>query len=150
MRYAEVSQRSVGVRGPTSDVGAGLDANALAEIPKLLRAILGASKNIKLYPLGSKPVSTSIDQLHEALVKTLSGRSAVSFASGGDVLLVNGHRVNSSGYEDLSDSFVHFLTETELTSLKFLETVTEAYSEAFIGSRRACEELFSTGLDRPS
>ena len=134
MRYSEVRKRSVGVRRPTSDVEAELDADALAEIPKLLRAILGASKNIKLYPLGSKPVSTSIDQLHEALAKILSGRPSVSFASGGDVLLVNGHRVNSSGYEALSDSFVHFLTKHELTSLMFLERVTEADSEAFIGA----------------
>ena len=55
-------------------------------------------------------------------------------ASGGDVLLVNGHRVNSSGYEALSDSFVHFLTKHELTSLMFPERVTEADSEAFIGA----------------
>ena len=134
MRYSEIRKHSVGIRRPTIDVEAELDADALAEIPKLLRAILGASKNIKLYPLGSKPVSTSIDQLHEALVKILSGRSAVNFASGGDVLLVNGHRVNSSGYEALADSFVHFLTEHELTSLMFLERVTEKDSEAFVGA----------------
>ena len=134
MRYAEVRKRKVGVRDPTPDVEAELDADGLAEIPKLLRAILGASKNIKLYPLGSKPVSTSIEQLHEALAKILSGRSAVSFARGGEVLLVNGHRVNTSGYEALAESFVHFLTEHELTSLMFLERVTEADSKAFIGA----------------
>ena len=90
MRYSEVRKRSVGVRRPTSDVEAELDADALAEIPKLLRAILGASKNIKLYPLGSKPVSTSIGQLHEALAKILSGRPSVSFAS------LDSHRTRST------------------------------------------------------
>ncbi|TDI37849.1 MAG: diguanylate cyclase [Acidobacteria bacterium] len=134
MRYSEIRKRAVSVRGPTSDVEAELEPAQLAEIPKLLRAILGASKNIKLYPLGSKPVTTSIDQLHEALTKIQSDRSALSLASGGDTLLVNGHRVNSSGYETLAESFVDFLAMHELTSLMFLQQVTKADSEAFIGA----------------
>ncbi|MFQ5507668.1 MAG: hypothetical protein ACE5F1_23140, partial [Planctomycetota bacterium] len=58
MRYSEVGTQ--GVKTASAEE-TGLDAEARAELPGLLRAFMGAAKNIKLYPMGSRPVTVSID-----------------------------------------------------------------------------------------
>ena len=132
MRYSAVRKKSA--RGAASPVEAHLAAEDLAELPKLLRALLGAAKNIKLYPLGSKPVTDSIEQFHEALTDLLSRQPAVTFAGASDALLVNGSRVATAGYDALAENFVSFLESSELTSVTFLDKVTREDLEAFIGA----------------
>ena len=133
MRYSTVRKKIV--RRAASPVETGLEAEDLAELPKLLRALLGAAKNIKLYPLGSKPVSSSIEQLHEGLADLLERQPAVTFAvATSDALLVNGSRVATAGYDELAGNFISFLEASELTSLMFLEKVTREDLETFIGA----------------
>ena len=133
MRYSTVRKKIV--RRAASPVETGLEAEDLAELPKLLRALLGAAKNIKLYPLGSKPVSSSIEQLHEGLADLLERQPAVTFAvATSDALLVNGSRVATAGYDELAANFISFLEASELTSLMFLEKVTREDLETFIGA----------------
>ena len=132
MRYSEVRKRTA--RGSASPVESDLEEEDLAGLPKLLRVLLGAAKNIKLYPLGSKPVSSSIEQLHEALIELLVRQPAVTFAGASDALLVNGTRVTTAGYDALAENFITFLASSELTSLTFLEKVTRDDLETFIGA----------------
>lgn len=134
MRYSAVRKKSA--RGAASPVEADLAAEDLADLPKLLRALLGAAKNIKLYPLGSKPVTDSIEQFHEALTELLSRQPAVTFAGASDsgALLVNGSRVVTAGYDALAESFIVFLESSELTSVTFLDKVTREDLEVFIGA----------------
>jgi HEAT repeat protein len=132
MRYAEVRKRSA--RAAMSPLEADLDADELAEIPKLLRALLGAAKNIKLYPLGSKPVSSSIAQLYEALEDLLSRQPAATLACANDALLINGNRLVTTGYDALAENVIVFLEASELTSLTFLEKLTREDLEAFVGA----------------
>ena len=132
MRYSAVRKKST--RRAASPVETDLEAEDLAELPKLLRSLLGAAKNIKLYPLGSKPVSSSIEQLHEGLADLLSRQPAVTFAAASDALLVNGSRVTTAGYDALAEHFISFLAASELTSLTFLEKVTREDLDAFIGA----------------
>jgi len=133
MRYSEVRKRTArGVRSPAKE--ADLGADDLAALPKLLRALLGAAKNIKLYPLGSKPVSSSIEQLHEALGEILSRVPAVTFAAADEALLVNGSRVTTTGFDALAAHFIAFLASSELTSLTFLENLGREDLDSFIGA----------------
>ncbi len=44
-----------------------LGSEELARVPEIIRAVLNSAKQIKLYPVGSKNVSASVDQLHDLL-----------------------------------------------------------------------------------
>lgn len=132
MRYSEVRKRRAGASASAAETD--LDADDLADLPALLRALLGAAKNIKLYPLGSKPVSTSIDQLHDTVQGFLSRQPAVTLAAANDALLVNGNRLVTTGYDALAENTISFLASAELTSLTFLEGLTRADLEGFVGA----------------
>ena len=101
-----------------------LDQEDLARIPDVLRSLLSASKNIKLYPLESKAIAAPLEQLMEALRSILSRRQALTLAQVSQALVVNGMRINISGIETLADGFLKFLDATMLTSLTFLSALT--------------------------
>ena len=111
-----------------------LDKEDLARIPDILRSLLSASKNIKLYPLESKAIAAPLEQLMEALRSILSRRQALTLAQVSQALVVNGMRINISGIETLTDGFLKFLDATMLTSLTFLSTLTFDELKAFIGA----------------
>jgi hypothetical protein len=111
-----------------------LDQEDLARIPDILRSLLSASKNIKLYPLESKAIAAPLEQLMEALRSILPRRQALTLAQVSQALVVNGMRINISGIETLADGFLKFLDATMLTSLTFLSTLTYDELKAFIGA----------------
>jgi len=115
----------------------------LARIPDVLRSLLSASKNIKLYPLESKAIAAPLEQLMEALRTILSRRQALTLAQVGQALVVNGIRVNISGMETLAEGFLKFLDAISLTSLTFLKALPYDEMKTFIG---ALGQLPSSGL----
>jgi diguanylate cyclase (GGDEF)-like protein len=120
-----------------------LDREDLARIPDILRSLLSASKNIKLYPLESKAIAAPLEQLMEALRSILSRRQALTLAQVSQALVVNGMRINISGIETLADGFLKFLEAIMLTSLTFLSSLTYDEVKTFIG---ALGQLPSSGL----
>jgi diguanylate cyclase (GGDEF)-like protein len=122
-----------------------LDQEDLARIPDILRALLSASKNIKLYPLESKAIAAPLEQLMEALRSILSRRQVLTLAQVSQALVVNGMRINITGIEALADGFLKFLDATMLTSLTFLSTLTYDELKAFIG---ALGQIPPSGLSR--
>jgi diguanylate cyclase (GGDEF)-like protein len=132
MRYSEVLKRRAKGGADT-----GLDPEEQAFVSKILRALLGAAKNVKLYPLGSRQVSGSIDLLLEELASVLSRRRSLTFARVDGTVIVNGVRVSTAGFETLAESFVAFLASSELVSLTFLDTVTREEVLAFVGALKS-------------
>jgi len=122
----------------------GLDQEDLARIPDILRSLLSASKNIKLYPLESKAIAAPLEQLMEALRSILSRRQALTLAQVSQALVVNGMRINISGIETLADGFLKFLDAIMLTSLTFLSTLAYDELKTFIG---ALGQLPPSGLN---
>jgi HEAT repeat protein len=122
-----------------------LDQEDMARIPDILRSLLSASKNIKLYPLESKAIAAPLEQLMEALRSILSRRQALTLAQVSQTLVVNGMRINVSGIETLADGFLKFLDAIMLTSLTFLSALTHDELKAFIG---ALGQLPSSGLSK--
>jgi diguanylate cyclase (GGDEF)-like protein len=110
-----------------------LEDEDLAQVPEVLRAILNAVRNIKLYPLNSKNVSASIDQLHEALHVLLTRRKTLVLAQVRGLLVVNGGKIDPRGIEPQVDGFLKFLDTHLLTSLTFLDAVTLQELKSFIG-----------------
>jgi HEAT repeat protein len=110
-----------------------LEDEELAQVPEVLRAVLNAVRNIKLYPLNSKNVSASIDQLYEALHALLDRRKTLVLAQVRGFLVVNGGKIDPQGIEPQVDGFLKFLDTNLLTSLTFLEGVTLQELKSFIG-----------------
>ncbi len=105
----------------------------LAQVPEVLRAVLNAVRNIKLYPLNSKNVSASIDQLYEALHGLLARQKTLVLAQVRGLLVVNGVKIDPRGIEPQVDGFLKFLDTYLLTSLTFLDAVTLQELKSFIG-----------------
>jgi diguanylate cyclase (GGDEF)-like protein len=121
-----------------------LDQEDLTRIPEILRSLLSASKNIKLYPLESKALSAPLEQLIEALRSILSRRQALTLAQVSNALVVNGIRINISGIEALADGFLKFLDAISLMSITFLNSLSPDELKTFIG---ALGQLPSSGLN---
>ncbi len=95
---------------------------------------MGGAKNIKLYPLGSRQVSSSIDNLLEELSTILARRRVLTLANANGALIVNGARTSVTGFEALAENFVSFLSNSALTSLTFLEQVPREELSFFVGA----------------
>ncbi len=127
--------------GEDSELGPG----ELTLIPKVLRALLGAVQNAKLYPLDSQPVARSLEQLHSALEGVLTRREAVTLAGAGKLLLVNGSRIDATGYAPLAANVLEVMDYVGLNSITFTSGVSAAELQAFVGAVR---KPSSTGIDR--
>jgi HEAT repeat protein len=114
--------------------GQELDEEDLARIPEILRCFLSAVKNIKLYPLESKAVLTSIDQVQEALRPLLRRRSVLTATQVGQALLINGVKIDPSKVAALVESFLKLLDELTLRSLTFLDPLSPRELKTFLGT----------------
>ena len=108
----------------------------LREVPKVLRMLLGATQNAKLYPMDSKPVARSLEQLHEALTGILGRRQAFTLAKAGQYLLVNGARVDTSGYTPLATNVLEMMDYVGLDSITFSAHIPLSELESFVGGMR--------------
>lgn len=120
-----------------------LEREELAQVHDIIRCFLSAARNIKLYPLKSNATSRAIEQLMDALQNVLVRRSVLTLARVGNMLLVNGDRVDTSEFKGLADGFLDFLKNLRLASVTFLESLTFEELQTFIGSFR---QLPSTDL----
>jgi diguanylate cyclase (GGDEF)-like protein len=121
-RYSEVKRRKAGSRSAAASATA-LGPEEWSHVPRALRALLGAAKNVKLYPLGSRRVATAVDQLLEDLGALLARRPVLTLARAEGTLLVNGGKAPAAGFETLCDSVVGFFSASEIESITFLETL---------------------------
>jgi len=135
LRYSRVKSKTA-IRTPIASSEEDLTPAELAEIPDLLRFLLGAAKNIKLYPPGSRPLTSFVRHFHESLERILSRRQAITLASVNDSLLVNGVKLSAPELEVVVESFVAFMNSVALDSLSFLAHVTPAEIETFLGALR--------------
>ena len=112
----------------------GLDEQDLTQIPQITRCLLTASTNIKLYPLQSKVITHSIEELREALQTILDRRPALTLARVHEALLVNGQKVDTTDFKDMADGFFKLLETMGLKSLSFLQHFPTQELETFISA----------------
>jgi HEAT repeat protein len=124
MRYSEVRKQRAGGRSAPTAAATELSPEEWALVPRILRALLGAAKNARLYPLGSRQVSTAVDQLFEALSTMLGRRPLLTVARAEGALLVNGGKAATTGIESLAESVLALFSSSELESVTFVETLT--------------------------
>ncbi|NIR43302.1 MAG: diguanylate cyclase [Gemmatimonadetes bacterium] len=96
-----------------------LGPEELAEIPRILRHLQGTAQNARLYPLESNQVSRSVDQLYDALMNVLGHQPALTLARADRLLLVNGSRIDTTGFAPLAVAVVDLMESVGLSSLTF-------------------------------
>jgi len=111
-----------------------LDEQDLNQIPDVLRCILTATSNVKLYPPESTAIRYAIDHLYQALKGFLSKRSALTLARVGESLLVNGQGIDTADFKTMADGFLRFLQSVNLRSLSFLRDISVRELTAFISA----------------
>jgi diguanylate cyclase (GGDEF)-like protein len=112
----------------------GLNHDDLIQLYAVIRCLLIAVSNAKLYPPESKVISDSIDQLMEALDGMLTRRTAFNLACVDSSLLVNGEQVDTSDFKVMADAFLRFMESIDLRSLAFLKDVTIRELRTFISA----------------
>ncbi|MEE9264585.1 MAG: HEAT repeat domain-containing protein, partial [Vicinamibacteria bacterium] len=108
----------------------------LTAVPNILRAFLGAAKNARLYPIDSPPVTRAVKELHDALATVLNKRAILNLACAGDALIVNGAKVNTHDYAELTQSFLAFVGGMQLNTISFSAELSEQDVGSFIDALR--------------
>ncbi|MBU2497561.1 MAG: diguanylate cyclase, partial [Proteobacteria bacterium] len=101
-----------------------LDPESLEHVPGLLRGILLAVRNIKLYPSGSKSIIQANEQIMEAISGILEKNEFLTFFQIENALSVNTESIDVSEFKSTADSFIKFLGQLELKGLGFKKGLT--------------------------
>ena len=113
-----------------------LREDELAAVPDILRSFLGAAKNARLYPIDSQPVTRAVKELHDALETVLNKRAILNLACTDDALIVNGAKVNTHDYTELTQSFLAFVDAMHLNTISFSAELSEQDVTSFIDALR--------------
>ena len=124
VRYSRLRRKRIhaSVREPLAEERE-LEPAQLAKVPKVLRALQAAAQKAKLYPIDSKPVTGSLEQLHQSLQGLFNGNASVTLASADQALLVNGNRVDTSGYAPLAAGVLELMRAIGLNSVTFISNM---------------------------
>ena len=98
----------------------------------MLRCLLTAISNIKLYPPESTAITYSIQHLYQALKGFFSRRPVLTLARVGESLLVNGQKIDTADFKTMADGFLNLLESIKLRSLSLLKEITVRELVAFI------------------
>ncbi len=96
-----------------------LDPASLPLIPIVIRTLLTAVRNIKLYPPGSKSIIQSTLVLRKTLNKVLAKNDRLDMRITKNSLVVNGEPVNVTEYKSFTEAFVRFFNQLELCGIAF-------------------------------
>jgi diguanylate cyclase (GGDEF)-like protein len=140
VRYSKV----VRVRGASAATGAQpaareeepLEADDLAAVPKILRALQSAIKTAKLYPVESDNVTRAVEQLRAGMQEMLGRRGSLTLARAERALLGNGIRLDTSDYEALATQIVELLEGAGLESVTVFLGVQAGEIAQFLGAMR--------------
>ncbi len=135
VRYKEKVKPKVAIQ-PVLAAEQKLAKEELAKINEIVRCLLGAARNIKLYPLKSNATAGAIESLMNALQSLFEKRAVLTLARVGTNVLANGERADLSEIKGLTEGFLDFLTTIRVGSLTFLQSISLHEVQTFIGALR--------------
>ena len=106
------SDRETGTGGGIA--GAPLSADAMAHVPALLRQLVVALRNLRLYPAGSQTVEKAVNQLFAIIEKIHATDERISLISDKSALLVNQQKIDTSAYPRVAASLIETWDRLEL------------------------------------
>ncbi|NIM91818.1 MAG: diguanylate cyclase [Candidatus Aminicenantes bacterium] len=121
-----------------------LDPEDMTQVRKIIRALLSAAKNIRLYPVDSEAITSYVDQFMGALSAIFKKQPVLTLANISNSLVVNGVSIDTSKMGMAAHNFLKFLASIQLSSLTFLENLSADELKVFIG---ALGNLPSSGMD---
>lgn len=123
-----------------ADVPAGdeklLDDTSFGRIQRVVGSLLGAYSKLKLYPADGPVAVSAIGQVEKSLSAFFADQSVLAISRVDKTLLVNGVKVDTSGFEALAEGLLKFLSEVRLNSITFLKQVQTDDLTAFIAATR--------------
>jgi len=114
-----------------------LDPADLKIAQKIISSLLGAANKLKLYPADGPVATEAIQDLHTALRPFFDQHTEMTIARVENALLINGLKIDPSGFETLSSGFIKFLAEAGLQSMTLFSPVTTDELTRFIAA--ACQ-----------
>ncbi len=96
-----------------------LDPDSIQQVPGILRRMLLAVRNVKLYPPGSRPILVANEQIKEAIDRVLDRCEFLTLFQVENSLFVNGEAIEIDEFKGTADSFLKFLSQMELKGLGF-------------------------------
>ncbi len=109
-----------------------LSKQSTEEVPAVLRALLTAVRNVKLYPIESKTVANANAQLLEAITGILRANDNLKLVLQDDRLVVNSIPLEVGPQKALLDKFLEFLRSVELGTIAFRKGLTQRELEGFL------------------
>jgi diguanylate cyclase (GGDEF)-like protein len=122
-----------------------IDPASLVHVPAVLRSLLLAVRNVKLYPPGSKAIRVAHEQAREAIDKFLEKNEALSIFHIKQALLVNGQRIETGDFRFFAESFIKFLAHIDLQGLAFKKGLPQKELSTFLDY---CGRLKGEKIDR--
>lgn len=146
VKYTQVVKRRVAgaPRRPAFD-DAELDPQERKRLPRLLRALQGAARTVRLYAVDTPAAAVAVDRLHEALRAIFDSDKAVTLADVDGTLLVNGGRTEVSGVGDLQGEIAALLADAGIESVSFLPGTPRQEIATFVGALRDVEDAGREG-----
>jgi len=130
----QATDTSMSLEMQTGPGGQDLEDESLAQIPDILRALLGAIRATKLYPVASKAATRAIRKLRETLGGFLHIERMLTLSEVDRSLLINGKKINTSAYAFQVEEFFSLLDVSGIRSLTFLRDLTKEEITAFVSA----------------
>ncbi len=141
IRYAkkdseDLKQMAASETGPPHPPGANEDTDAVAadHIQQIIAALLGAYSKLKLYPAHGPVAKEAAGHVMETLGVFFRHQPLLNIARIETSLLVNGVKLDISGFETMAAGFVKFLADVKLNSITFLKKTTHEDVLAFLAA----------------
>ena len=128
------TERAAPTDVPSGAEGRDLDDTLLNQIPEILRALLGAVRATKLYPVTSKAATRAIAQMRKTLKTFLAVERVLTLSEVDGSLLINGKKIDTSGFVFQTDEYFSILDASGIRSLTFLRNPSLEEITAFISA----------------
>ncbi|MFO7839635.1 MAG: diguanylate cyclase [Desulfosalsimonadaceae bacterium] len=128
--YAENSVAGAGEKDPIA--GRPLSEESARHVPELLRALVVAIRNTRLYPPMSKSVGDSLDQLLSILQKIHGSDPRVSIINDKNALYINQQPLRTTSYPKVAENILDLWDQLELHHVTFIHGITSRELSGFI------------------
>jgi diguanylate cyclase (GGDEF)-like protein len=120
--------------GPTDGAGEDvpLDSDSQARVPDLIREFVVAVRNIKLYPPGSKSVTSVTQNIKKTIDEILENNEILNIMHMERALVVNGQKIVTKDFSVVARSFLELLHQLQLKGVAFLRGITEREIEVML------------------
>ncbi len=93
-------------------------------VPIMLRSLIVAVRNIRLYPADSKSVTSAVDQLEQQINQILADVDRFSIIEEKGHLLINQEEIDTGNFKSIAEKIIGLWDQLQLKSLTFIRGVT--------------------------